>query len=64
MIMFIVPGVQEWGFILLLGILIFGASKLPDMARSAGSSIGEFRKARIKSRRELEDIPEIEEVSN
>ena len=35
---------QEWLIILLIVLLIFGARKLPDLARSLGSSAKEFRK--------------------
>lgn len=35
---------QEWLVILLIVLLIFGARKLPDLARSLGSSAKEFRK--------------------
>lgn len=37
-------GGQEWLIILLIILLIFGARKLPDLARSLGSSAKEFRK--------------------
>ncbi len=36
-------GGQEWVLILLLGILLFGASRLPGIARSFGRSVGEFK---------------------
>jgi sec-independent protein translocase protein TatA len=35
---------QEWLIVLLIVLLIFGARKLPDLARSLGSSAREFRK--------------------
>lgn len=37
-------GGQEWLIILLIVLLIFGARKLPDLARSLGASAKEFRK--------------------
>jgi sec-independent protein translocase protein TatA len=37
-------GMQEWLIVLLIVLLIFGARKLPDLARSLGSSAKEFRK--------------------
>jgi sec-independent protein translocase protein TatA len=37
-------GGQEWLLILLVILLIFGARKLPELARSLGSSAKEFRK--------------------
>jgi sec-independent protein translocase protein TatA len=35
---------MEWLIILLVILLLFGARKLPDLARSLGSSAKEFRK--------------------
>jgi sec-independent protein translocase protein TatA len=39
-----VPKGQEWLVILLIVLLIFGARKLPDLARSLGASAKAFRK--------------------
>jgi sec-independent protein translocase protein TatA len=39
--------------ILLIVLVLFGAKKLPDLARSMGQSINEFRKAREDIDREL-----------
>jgi sec-independent protein translocase protein TatA len=39
--------------ILLIVLVLFGAKKLPDLARSLGQSINEFRKAREDIDREL-----------
>ena len=35
---------NEWIIILLIVLLLFGARKLPDLARSLGASAKEFRK--------------------
>jgi len=43
--------------ILLIVLVLFGAKKLPDLARSLGQSMNEFRKAR-------EDIQQKESVNN
>jgi sec-independent protein translocase protein TatA len=37
-------------------ILLFGASKLPKLARSMGSATGEFKKGRQEVEEELEEI--------
>lgn len=37
-------GGGEWIWILVIVILLFGAKKLPDLARSLGASAKEFRK--------------------
>jgi sec-independent protein translocase protein TatA len=41
--------------ILLLVLILFGAKKLPDLARSLGQSMNEFKKAREDIDRELRD---------
>jgi len=41
-----IPGGPELGIVLLLAILLFGANKIPKLARSTGEAIGEFKKAR------------------
>lgn len=42
-------------------ILLFGASKLPKLARSVGTATGEFKKGREEVEEELEEIREREE---
>lgn len=37
-------------------ILLFGASKLPELARSMGSSMGEFKKAQRESEKSLKEF--------
>ena len=39
--------------ILLIVLVLFGAKKLPDLARSLGQSMNEFRRAREEIDREL-----------
>jgi len=34
-------------------VLLFGASKLPELARSVGKSMGEFKKAQREAEKEL-----------
>ncbi len=38
------PSGWEWLIIALIVVLLFGAKKLPDLARSLGASAKEFRK--------------------
>ena len=40
-------------FIILIMLVLFGTKKLPDLARSLGQSMNEFRKAREDIGREL-----------
>lgn len=37
-------GLPEWGIVLLVAVLLFGAKKLPELARSLGRSTSEFKK--------------------
>jgi sec-independent protein translocase protein TatA len=46
-----IPGGMELVIILAIAILLFGANKLPKLARSSGQAIGEFK----RGREELED---------
>lgn len=51
------PGGSEWIFIIIAAaILIFGAKKIPELARTLGRSKGEFEKGRIESEKELKDL--------
>jgi len=46
-------GPHEWLIIILIVALLFGASKLPELARSLGRSVGEFKKAQREAELEL-----------
>lgn len=47
------PGWPEITFILVIVLLLFGAKKLPELARGIGQSLGEFKKARDEFEREI-----------
>jgi len=51
-----IPGGPELLVILLIAILLFGANKIPKLARSSGEAIGEFQKGREEVEQELEEI--------
>ncbi len=55
----IMIGTQELIIVLALVLLLFGASKLPELARSMGKSIGEFKKARKESEKEMNENSEV-----
>jgi sec-independent protein translocase protein TatA len=46
-------GPMEFGIILFIVILLFGAKKLPQLARSMGKSMGEFKRGRQEFENEL-----------
>lgn len=52
-------GTQEMVLVFAAIILLFGASKLPELARSLGKSTSEFKKARMEAETELEGIKDI-----
>lgn len=47
------PGFQEWVLILVIVLVLFGAKRLPELARSLGQSMNEFRKAKDEFEREI-----------
>ena len=44
-----IPAGPELLIILAVLVLLFGANKIPQLARSSGQAIGEFRKGREES---------------
>ena len=53
-----VPGGMEMVVILLIAVLLFGANKIPKLARSTGQAMGEFQKGRQEVEEELQDMQE------
>ncbi len=51
-----IPGGPELLIVLALAVLLFGASKLPKLARASGEAIGEFQKGRAELENELDEI--------
>ena len=43
----------------LIIVLLFGASKLPKLARSVGQAQGELKKGQAEAEQELEEIQEV-----
>jgi sec-independent protein translocase protein TatA len=52
------PGGPELLVVLLVVVLLFGAQKLPRLARSTGEAMGEFQKGREEIEGELEELRE------
>jgi sec-independent protein translocase protein TatA len=51
-----VPGGPEMIVILLVLVLLFGANKIPKLARSTGQAMGEFKKGREQIEEELDEM--------
>ena len=51
-----VPGGPEMLIILLVLVLLFGANKIPKLARSTGQAMGEFKKGREEVEDELQQM--------
>src|ERR1700674_1392311 len=49
----VTPGPTEWVLILVIVLVLFGAKKLPELARGLGQSMNEFKKAREEFDKEL-----------
>jgi TatA/E family protein of Tat protein translocase len=55
-------GMPELIIILVIALIIFGPRKLPELGRSLGRSIGEFKKASNELRSTLEEEIRLEET--
>src|SRR5262245_1162215 len=55
-------GMPELVIILVIALIVFGPRKLPELGRSLGKSIGEFRKASNELKSTLEEEIRVEEV--
>ncbi|MFC5973065.1 twin-arginine translocase TatA/TatE family subunit [Halomarina salina] len=51
-----IPGGIEVFVVLLIVVLLFGANKLPKLARSSGQAMGEFKKGREEVEQELAEM--------
>jgi sec-independent protein translocase protein TatA len=53
------PGGTEWIWIaIIIGVLIFGAKKIPELARTLGKAKGDYEKGKIESEKDLKEFIE------
>ena len=53
------PGGTEWIWIaIVIGVLIFGAKKIPELARTLGKAKGDYEKGKIESEKDLKEFKE------
>lgn len=50
------PGWQEILLILVVIVLIFGAKRIPEIAKALGKASGEYKKAKNAMQEEIQDI--------
>lgn len=51
------PGINEILVIVVIGaVIIFGAKKIPELAKTLGKAKGEFEKGKIEAEKELNDL--------
>ena len=56
---------QEWIFIIIIAVvLIFGAKKIPELAKTFGKAKGEYEKGKIEGEKELKDFKDREAKSD
>ena len=56
------PGGSEWVVIALVVLLLFGAKRLPELAKGLGKSIREFKKATSEVEENIRDAMKEEEA--
>jgi sec-independent protein translocase protein TatA len=54
--LFAIPSGPELVIVLLIAVLLFGANKIPKLARSTGQAMGEFRRGREEVEEEIQEI--------
>jgi sec-independent protein translocase protein TatA len=54
----------EWVWIIVIvAVLIFGAKKIPELARTLGKAKGDYEKGRIESEKDLKEFKEKQDSS-
>ena len=64
-ILLAMPGINEILVIVVLAaVVIFGAKKIPELAKTFGKAKSEFEKGKIEGEKELNDLKNKEEKSD
>ncbi len=53
-----VAGAEWIWIIVIVAVLIFGAKKIPELARTLGKAKGDFEKGKIESEKDLKEFKE------
>ena len=53
-----VAGYEFIWIIVIIGVLLFGAKKIPELAKTLGKAKGEYKKGEIESDKELKEYKE------
>ena len=53
-----VAGMEWIWIIVIVGVLIFGAKKIPELAKTLGRAKGDYEKGKIESEKDLKDFKE------
>jgi sec-independent protein translocase protein TatA len=61
---FIPQGGEIVIIVIVIGVLIFGAKKIPELAKTFGKARGEFEKGKIEGDKELKDFKDKEAKSD
>lgn len=48
--------------VVIIAVLVFGAKKIPELARTFGKAKGEYEKGRIEADKELKEFKDKEEL--
>ncbi len=57
------PGMTEWLIILAIVLVLFGAKKIPELAKGLGTGIKDFKKAMSEEEEEAQKQEEAKKVS-
>jgi len=53
-----VAGAEWLWIIVIIAVLIFGAKKIPELAKTLGKAKGDFEKGKIESEKDLKEFKE------